>query len=147
MAKLLKYMGKSDIRTIKKGDNFGGQLRDGVEADLTFNRENNWVLDVEALGLSEETLTLLLAEQEKGSAAFKDVTDMKLVPLNAHQKTFLPTAAKPVPNELVSDDDSNGGGDEYDGLSRARLREIATERGVTVADDASKADLLAALRA
>lgn len=125
MARLIKYMGKSDVRTIKKGNNFGGQLRDATEADLVFNRENNWIVDVEELGLSDEAVDLLLAEQEKGSAAFKDVSDLKKIPLNAHQKTFLPSARAQA-NDVASEDEpittarsvsesATAGGDEAGG--------------------------------
>jgi hypothetical protein len=144
MARLIKYMGKADLRTIKKGANFGGQLRDGIEADLSFSKENNWVLDVEELGLSDEALSLLLAEQEKGVAAFKDVTDLKLIPLNANQKTFSPRA-KAVPNAEATvaavdddepDDDTagasvSGDGAPAGGTAAASARRRASAGGAT----------------
>lgn len=83
MAKI-KFMGSSHVHNLAKGDDFGGRLSEGLSSDVTFNKENNWVVDSEEAGLSEEAVKILTE-----SGDFKDVTDLKSVPANEHQKIFL----------------------------------------------------------
>lgn len=83
MAKV-KYMGVADVRTIPKGTDFDGRLANPTTKDLVFDRTNRWTIDSDEADLSAEALTLLLEEE-----GFKDVTDLKLIPSNEHQTTFL----------------------------------------------------------
>lgn len=83
MAKI-KFMGSSHVHTLGKGDDFGGQLSEGLSKDVTFNRENNWVVDTDDAGLSEAAVKVLT-----DSGDFKDVSDLDRIPVNEHQKLFL----------------------------------------------------------
>jgi hypothetical protein len=84
MAKLIKYMGAADERSISKSDTFGGRLSDGAGADLVWNRDNHFIVDAEELGMSDEAVDLLLED-----ADFRDVTDLKRIPSNDNEVLFL----------------------------------------------------------
>lgn len=89
MAKI-KYMGSADIREIKKGTDAGGQLQEKLPVDLTWDRDNNWVIDTsddKYSGVAQEFWALLL-EGDSGKE-FKDVSDLARIPTNQHQQIFL----------------------------------------------------------
>lgn len=83
MAKLIKYMGVADVKTLKKGEDFDGRLQSGLPADLVFDAKNRWVVDVEAAGLDEAQLEALLEGDD-----FKDVSDLDRIPSNLNQQTY-----------------------------------------------------------
>lgn len=102
--KRVKYMGTADVRLIEKGDNFGGQLHDGIASTLRFDESNAWTVDVG--DLPSEVVECLLAEPD-----FKDVTDLKRIPFNANQMTFRPTPqnakSEENPDLVTAEDDSD----------------------------------------
>lgn len=98
----IKYMGSADVRRIDKGEKFGGRLPDGLEATLEFTRENSFVVDTSELGLSEEALSLLLSEPD-----FKDVTDMKRVPVSMNEKIFGGLQDPVTAEDLAADPDAD----------------------------------------
>src|SRR5688572_4002801 len=83
MAKI-KYMGASHRHLLKKGDDFGGRLAEGISSEVVFDRSNNWVVDTDDAGLSEDAVKVLVE-----SGDFKDVSDRATIPPNEHQKIFL----------------------------------------------------------
>jgi hypothetical protein len=89
----LKYMAYADEARIEKGDTLGDRLSDGLTAELVFNAANGWTVDTDELGVSQEEVDALL---EADPDRFKDVSDLKRVPSNAHQKTFLGHGASKV---------------------------------------------------
>jgi hypothetical protein len=103
----IKYMGSSHERRVSKGETFDGRLPGGLDRDLVWNKANKWVVDVD--GMDSDALELLLED----TADFKDVTDLKRVPSNDHQKMFLGHKASETVSESSGDDDANpaGGGD------------------------------------
>jgi hypothetical protein len=106
MAKV-KYMGVADVRTIPKGTDFDGRLANPTTKDLVFNRANRWIIDTDESDLSAEAVELLLAEE-----GFKDVSDLKVIPSNEHQTTFLghkktDTAATEAVAAAASEDDDD----------------------------------------
>jgi hypothetical protein len=92
MGQKIKYMGSSHIRSIPKGESFGGRLAEPTTKDLEFNQDNFWVIDTEDVELSEDAVALLLEDPE-----FKDVSEMKRIPVNKHQAIF--QAMKSVSDE------------------------------------------------
>jgi len=94
----LKYMGTSDLRDINKGDTFGGRLPDGLSVYVKWDASNNWIVDTDALGLSADEVELILTEDN-----FKDVTDLKRVPTNEHQRMFLGMKGGEEPEEAFND--------------------------------------------
>lgn len=129
----IKYMGTADERIIEKGDNFGGRLADGLTAELKFDRSNNWVVDTDELGLSEDAVALLLEDD-----GFKDVSNLARVPANEHQKIFLGMRGS-EPNEVPAEveDQANPPGSVADattgttagGSTRGGGRSGGTARG------------------
>lgn len=100
MAKL-KYMGSADKKTIRASDDFGGLLPGGFGVDFQFNAGNNWVVDSDDLGLSQEAVDLLVEHED-----VKDVSDLKTVPPNKHQATFLGLKSRePAAVALGEDED------------------------------------------
>lgn len=101
---LVKYMGTSDIHTLQKGEDFDGQLRDGLPKDLVFDKSNKWVVDVS--DLSEEAVTLLLevSDGTPNGKEFRDVTGLKRVPSNRHQQIFLGHKASEEPERALPDE-------------------------------------------
>lgn len=83
MAKI-KYMGLADVRLLERGEDWSGRLADPLTSDLVFDRSNNWIVDTGEAGLSDEAVALLLEDSE-----FKDVSSLKRIPANQHQRTFL----------------------------------------------------------
>lgn len=145
MAKLVKYMGHADVRTIDKGETFGGQLAEGIPSNLKWDESNNWTLDADEVGLDEDALSVLLAEPygDGGAKEFKDVSDLARIPFNAHQKTFRPDS-RMVDNPNVSEATS----DPFAGLRVKRLRELITEHNVQdVPEDADRETMITALKA
>lgn len=117
---LIKYMGTDDVRKIEKGDTFAGQLPAGVSEDLEWNIENHWVVSVE----DEDVAALVLTQPN-----MKDVTDLKRVPANEHQKMFLGLGSQPVAevapegdpvlaSSTVSDTGTTTGGSTTGGSTR-----------------------------
>lgn len=82
MAKI-KYLGSADVREIEKGETFAGRLAEATTKTLRFDRSNNFVIDTEEAGLSEDAVALLLTDDQ-----FKDVTDAKRIPLSLNEKIF-----------------------------------------------------------
>jgi hypothetical protein len=90
----IKYMGTADIRRIEKSDDFAGRLPDKVGVDLEWNWENNHVIDTDDEKFSdigEEVWELVLSEPD-----FKDVSDMKRIPLSAGEKLWRSMQDVPV---------------------------------------------------
>ena len=81
----LKYMGSADVMRLNKGDDFGGRLSEGLSKEVVFDKSNNWVVDTDEAGLSEDAVTVLTDEDGN----FKDVTDSSRVPSNLHQQMFM----------------------------------------------------------
>lgn len=79
----IKYMGSADVREIEKGETFAGRLAEPTSKTLTFSRENNFVLDTEEAGLSDDAVALLLTDDQ-----FKDVTNLSRIPLSLNEKIF-----------------------------------------------------------
>ncbi len=84
MGKRIKFMGISHEHSLMQGDDFGGQLSEGLPQTIVFDRSNNWIVDAEETGLSDSAIEVLLNTSE-----FKDVSDMERIPLNRNQTTFL----------------------------------------------------------
>lgn len=88
MAKI-KYMGTADRRVIEKGDTFNGQYPDGVPHDLVWDWNNNHVIDTEKTGpKGDQVLPGELVELVIAHPGFRDVTDLKKVPLGGAQKMW-----------------------------------------------------------
>lgn len=83
MAKI-KFMGSSHRHTLEKGDDFGGRLSEGIPKTVVFDKSNNWVVDSDEVGLSEDAVKILV---DVGDV--KDVSELKTIPPNEHQKIFL----------------------------------------------------------
>lgn len=83
----IKYMGSADEAILKKGESFGGRLSEEVALgkDVVWDQSNNWTLDTEEAGISQEFAELLL---ENDGDRFKDVTDLKRIPASQHQRLF-----------------------------------------------------------
>jgi hypothetical protein len=82
----IKYMGTADIRRIEKSDDFAGRLPEKIGVELEWNWENNHVIDTEDdpySDLGDEVWELVLSEPD-----FKDVSDMKRIPLSAGEKLW-----------------------------------------------------------
>lgn len=77
----VKYMGTADEVAIAKGDDLGGRLAEGIPQEIRFNASNNWVVDVD----DSDVRSILLEDGDR----FKDVSSLKRIPSNEHQKTFL----------------------------------------------------------
>lgn len=80
----IKYMGNSHVHQLLEGDDFGGRLATPLEKTVTFDRDNNWVVDAKEAGLSNEACEILISTDD-----FADVTKEKMIPLNGHQRMFL----------------------------------------------------------
>lgn len=83
----LKFMGTADVKEVRKGDDFGGVLSEGIGTDVVWSRENGWVVDTSQSPYDEipdEAWEYLIINDN-----FLDVTEFVRVPLNEHQKTFL----------------------------------------------------------
>lgn len=131
MGKVLKFMGSADVRTVPKGTDFGGQLKkeDAVQKDVVFNSSNHWMVDTDEAGLSTEQVDLLVE-----SGDFKDVTDMKRVPVNDNQAMF--HSMKSVPDvevDLVSEASSTTSdtGTTTGGSTTAARRKGTSDPGVS----------------
>lgn len=86
MARRVKYMGTADVRDIAKGWDFGGQFPSGLSKELVFDASNKWLVDLEEAGVEDaDVVAQLLVD----NGDFKDVTELKRVPTNAHQQTYL----------------------------------------------------------
>lgn len=126
MAKI-KYMGTSDVRVFKKGEDFGGQLADPLTKDVRFTPKNNHVVDTEEAGLSDEAVALILGlegvmyqvptatteddpsqDTAKTIKEFKDVTDLKTIPPSLHQSTFLGIKERVANEDAVKAPSSEG---------------------------------------
>jgi hypothetical protein len=101
----IKYMGYADVAKVEQGDKVGGRLSDGLTATLVFNKDNNWVVDTDELGLSEDEVGALL---EADPDRFKDVTGLKRVPSNLHQRAFLGHGASQVQVDQTSEQTPSG---------------------------------------
>lgn len=95
----LKYMGVADQAILKKGEDFGGRVSEGLASDVKFSRENNWTVDTAEAGITDDQVAALLdADPDR----FRDVTDLKRIPSNLNQRTFLghkKTVESDGPNE------------------------------------------------
>lgn len=79
----IKYMGPSDVRTLAKGEDFGGQLATPLDRDIVWDWDNKHVIDTDDFGLSEGVAELILEQPD-----FKDVTDLDRIPVNEAQKLW-----------------------------------------------------------
>lgn len=95
MAQLVKYMGGAHVRQIDKGETFDGRYPSGLESDLKWSRENNFVVDADALGLSKEAVELLLEDD-----AFKDVTNHKRIPSSEAEQRWYGHSATQDPEDV-----------------------------------------------
>lgn len=87
----VKYMGMSDVRLVEAGEDFGGRLANPLENDVQWDKDNNWIVDTEEVGLPAEAVDLLVAED-----LFLDVTDLEVYPVNQVQSTFYGLRDAPV---------------------------------------------------
>jgi hypothetical protein len=104
--RLIKYMGSSDVRELRPTDDFGGQLADGLGHAVRWDWSNKHVVDVSDVdgngaALADEAVELLLEEQymdQNGRLVpeFKDVTDMKRIPLGAAQRMWRGMVERPA---------------------------------------------------
>lgn len=94
----IKAMGSSHVHILKAGEDFDGRFPDGLPEDLVFDQSNKWVINVGSL--DPEAQELLAADP-----SFLDVTGMKRVPDNEHQKMFHPRqeASAVAVEEIVVD--------------------------------------------
>lgn len=120
MAKL-KYMGSSHVHTLEKGDDFSGRLSEGIPKTVVFDQSNNWVVDSEESGLSEEAIKILTDVGD-----LKDVSDLKTIPANEHQKIFL---------GMKSGEANEDAGDEPRGQNLPEGDEPAVGSGSSEVDD------------
>lgn len=89
----IKYMGSSDSRSLKKGEDFGGQLSKdaALDRDIVWSWDNNHVIDTDDYeGVSDAFWGLLIdyAPAEGGSKEFKDVSGLDRVPTNEAQQIW-----------------------------------------------------------
>ena len=80
---LIKYMGSSDVRVIRAGENFDGRLAAPLTAPLVWDWHNQHVVDTDKLNLSDAAVALIARE-----SGFLDVTGMAIVPLNEAQRMW-----------------------------------------------------------
>lgn len=126
MGTLLKYMGVSDIRRFEAGETFSGQLGDPLKKDVVWDRSNNFIVDADKAGLSDEAVELLLElEMEGGHSEFKNVSGMKRVPTNAHQRTFMAMKDRQEAKAATEGVDS----DEVDDSEEALTGDEASDAG------------------
>lgn len=122
----IKFMGSSHEHKLRKGDDFGGQLSEGLPNEVKFNRENNWVVDSDEAGLSEDAVKILVKTED-----FKDVSDLKRVPTNVHQQVFLG-----MPKSEGGDDEGDEGDEQVLGSDAADLpADGEPAKGTSVTDD------------
>lgn len=139
MGKKLKYMGVSHAHTLDKGDDFGGRLAEPLSQTVSFDRSNNWVVNTDEVGLSEDAVAIILTDRD-----FKDVSDMPRIPLNKHQTTFLGM------RDGDAEPDPNATGEEDEELQYAAAAEVDPEEQAkreAVAAEAAKVDAEAAAAA
>lgn len=111
----IKYMGSSDTRILKKGEDFGGQLSEAaaLDRDIVWSWENKHVIDTsEYEGVHDEFWKLLLDYSAPGGPKeFKDVSDLARIPTNEAQQIWrgLPKSEK------TADDDSTDESEAGDG--------------------------------
>jgi hypothetical protein len=161
---LLKYMGTSDFRVFKKGEDFGGQLAEPLAKDVVFSPKNNHLIDTDEAGLSAEAVDLMLAHEgqvygEAGLNAeddgsdptstaktikeFKDVTNLKVIPPSLHQSTFL--GLKGIKNKNVTDDapepdaDTSGGEPTEGEKKTAKAAKAHSSLGTTTSSQGGSA--------
>lgn len=91
--RLIKYMGSADVRILERNDDAGGTLPP-LPFPIRFKRSNNWTVDTAKLPEVDSVWWDHLTEHDN----FKDVTDYKVKPLNAHQTTFLGMSGTPAYN-------------------------------------------------
>lgn len=90
----IKYLGVADVREIGKGENFGGRLSEPLKTKLVWDWDNNHVIDTSAeeySDVSSETWELILEEEN-----FKDVSDLKKLPLSQAEKMWQGKKDTPV---------------------------------------------------
>lgn len=123
---LVKYLGSADVRRLEKGEKFGGRLADPLSKDVEWSRENGFVVNTDDLDLSEDAVSLLLSEPD-----FKDVSDLKRIPLSMNEKIFgglsdveEEAVAEVVQTEAVSGD--KDGSEPIGGGTTARAARTTT---------------------
>lgn len=132
MARRIKYMGASDNRVVSAGEDWGGRLGTPLQNGLTFNKDNNRIVDVEAAGLSEAAVMLLLEDP-----MFVDVTDAELIPAGLNEQYFLGIPESPFVsradgqgNEVYRTPVFSAPMERYEDLTVAELQERAGELGL-----------------
>jgi hypothetical protein len=98
----IKYMGSADVRLVEAGEDFAGRLATPLAETIQWDKNNNWVVDSEELGLSDEVVGLLLEEGQ----GFLDVTGLERVPVNLVQSIFYGLKDAPEAELVVADDDA-----------------------------------------
>lgn len=124
--KKLKYMGMSHVHLLEQGDDFGGRLSEGIPQTVRFDRSNNWVVNTDEVGLTDAAVEVLLTDR-----SFKDVTDMKRIPLNRHQTTFLGMRdgdSEPDPNAPVEEEEEYQYAAPVDSEEQAKREAVAAEQ-------------------
>jgi hypothetical protein len=117
--RLVKYMGSSDIRELKRGETFEGRLTNGLQVDLVWDWSNHHVLDLHAVptkddkgedttvSLSDEVIDLII---EDNPGAFLDVTGQEVVEPNEAQRLWRGVGAvRPVINSVDASVPVGGG--------------------------------------
>lgn len=124
----LKFMGTSHEHHLDKGDDFGGRISEGIPQAVVFNRDNNWVVDTDEVGLSAEAAAVLTE-----SGDFKDVTDLKRIPANEHQRIFMAMGASEpnVADGAVPGEDKPEGNEPAVGSTEADPDPTTTTGGST----------------
>ena len=97
--RLIKYMGSSDVCILEKGEDWNKRLADPLEKDVVFDKADGHIANVE--DLSPEAVELILEDPR-----FKDVTSLKRIPANDHEKIFGAVADNPTPHLVNSGVDS-----------------------------------------
>lgn len=84
MGRKIKYMGASDVRVLDKGEDFGGQIPDGLPKKLVWDWDNKHVIDTDDFSEISAATWEVITEYDD----FRDVTDLDRVPTNLAQQIW-----------------------------------------------------------
>lgn len=82
MGQKIKYLGTSHARVLEKGETFNGRLPDGLPAELRWDNDNHFLVELDDK-VPSEAVELLLEDEQ-----FKDVTDAKRIPISAAENLW-----------------------------------------------------------